>query len=329
MWTIQLFSWNFHLANHAFFKALLFLGAGSIIHSVSDEQDMRKMGGLKRLLPYTYSIILIGSLALIGFPFLTGFYSKDVILEVAYGKFTTEGHFFLHTRYVWSVFNSVLLTRLLYLTFLTKANSYKTVAFNAAESSWRITTVLFILCIPSMFIGYIAKDMIIGLGSDFEGNAIYNLPSNMNRFDSEFIDQTFKLLPVIVSCLGVLSAYTLYTFGSKLLFQVKITNLGRKFYNYLNKKWFFFDKVYNEFITQFFFDFGYKTSYKLTDRGIIEILGPMGLSHLIAYPSVITSKLQTGVLYQYTFQILTSLTAFLCSRKFGYFFQTDLIFVKY
>ena len=310
----------FHLANHAFFKALLFLGAGSIIHSVSDEQDMRKMGGLKRLLPYTYSIILIGSLALIGFPFLTGFYSKDVILEVAYGKFTTEGHFSYTLGTCGAFLTAFYSTRLLYLTFLTKANSYKTVAFNAAESSWRITTVLFILCIPSMFIGYIAKDMIIGLGSDFWGNAIYNLPSNMNRFDSEFIDQTFKLLPVIVSCLGVLSAYTLYTFGSKLLFQVKITNLGRKFYNYLNKKW-FFDKVYNEFITQFFFDFGYKTSYKLTDRGIIEILGPMGLSHLIAYPSVITSKLQTGVLYQYTFQILTSLTAFLCSRKFWLLFS--------
>lgn len=310
----------FHLANHAFFKALLFLGAGSIIHSVSDEQDMRKMGGLKRLLPYTYSIILIGSLALIGFPFLTGFYSKDVILEVAYGKFTTEGHFSYTLGTCGAFLTAFYSTRLLYLTFLTKVNSYKTVAFNAAESSWRITTVLFILCIPSMFIGYISKDMIIGLGSDFWGNAIYNLPNNMNRFDSEFINQTIKLLPVMVSCLGVFSAYTLYTFGSKLLFQIKITNLGRKFYNYLNKKW-FFDKVYNEFITQFFFDFGYKTSYKLTDRGIIEILGPMGLSNLIAYPSIITSKLQTGVLYQYTFQLLTGLTAFLCSRKFWLLFS--------
>jgi len=77
----------FHLVNHAFFKALLFLGAGSIIHAVADEQDMRKMGGLKKLVPFTYSMMVIGSLALIGFPFLTGFYSKDVILEVAYGKY--------------------------------------------------------------------------------------------------------------------------------------------------------------------------------------------------------------------------------------------------
>jgi NADH-ubiquinone oxidoreductase chain 5 len=83
----------FHLSNHAFFKALLFLGAGSVIHAVSDEQDMRKMGSLKKVLPFTYSMIIIGSLALIGFPFLTGFYSKDLILEVAYGKFSVQGYF--------------------------------------------------------------------------------------------------------------------------------------------------------------------------------------------------------------------------------------------
>jgi NADH-ubiquinone oxidoreductase chain 5 len=83
----------FHLANHAFFKALLFLSAGSVIHAMADEQDMRKMGGLLNLLPFTYGMMMIGSLALMGFPFLTGFYSKDVILELAYGSFLIEGHF--------------------------------------------------------------------------------------------------------------------------------------------------------------------------------------------------------------------------------------------
>src|SRR5690606_33555047 len=89
----------FHLANHAFFKALLFLGAGSVIHGTSDEQDMRQMGGLKKLLPFTYSMIFIGSLALMGFPFLTGFYSKDIILETAFAKYTIISHmaYFLGT----------------------------------------------------------------------------------------------------------------------------------------------------------------------------------------------------------------------------------------
>jgi len=83
----------FHLANHAFFKALLFLGAGCVIHAVSDEQDFRKMGGLARIVPLTYSLMFIGSLSLMGFPFLSGFYSKDVILELAYSKYTVSGHF--------------------------------------------------------------------------------------------------------------------------------------------------------------------------------------------------------------------------------------------
>jgi len=83
----------FHLANHAFFKALLFLTAGSVIHALGDEQDMRKMGGLVKLIPFTYAMMIIGSLSLMGFPFLTGFYSKDAILELAYGSFTINGHF--------------------------------------------------------------------------------------------------------------------------------------------------------------------------------------------------------------------------------------------
>lgn len=315
----------FHLANHAFFKALLFLGAGSIIHSVVDEQDMRKMGGLKSLIPYTYSVILIGSLALIGFPFLTGFYSKDVILEAAYGTFTPEGHFSYCLGTCGAFFTAFYSTRLIYLTFLTKVNSYKTIIYNVRESSYRITSVLFILSVPSIFIGFSSKDMIIGFGSDFWGNSVFNLPNSMNRIDSEFINQKIKLLPLLASCLGVLFAYTLYTFYKKLLFNFKISRIGLKIFNYLNKKW-FFDKVYNEYITQVAFDIGYKVSYKMTDRGIIETLGPMGLATLVIYSSQNTAKLQTGLVYQYSFLILTSITAFLCSRKFWILFSAQFDF---
>ena len=116
----------FHLVNHAFFKALLFLGAGSIIHAVSDEQDMRKMGGLKNLVPFTYSMMVIGSLALIGFPFLTGFYSKDVILEVAYGKYSVSGHFSYILGSIGAFCTAFYSTRLVYLTFLSKPNGATT-----------------------------------------------------------------------------------------------------------------------------------------------------------------------------------------------------------
>ena len=320
----------FHLANHAFFKALLFLGAGSVIHAVSDEQDMRKMGGLKKLVPFTYSMMLIGSLALIGFPFLTGFYSKDVILEVAYGKFTKEGHFSYILGTIGAFLTAFYSTRLLYLTFLSTPNGFKSVICSAYDSSYQICTALAILSVPSMFIGFYTKDMIIGLGSDFWGNSIYVLPENMNMIDAEFIPHSFKILPVIFSLLGATTSFLVYTFSSKFLFRVKVSFIGKKIYNFLNKKW-FFDKVYNEYISQFFFKFGYNVSYKIIDRGIFEIFGPMGLSGSISKGSFALSKLQTGYLYHITFIMLVGSTFLIGVRQFwlsfGDYFDFRLIIV--
>jgi NADH-ubiquinone oxidoreductase chain 5 len=197
----------FHLVNHAFFKALLFLGAGSVIHAVADEQDMRKMGGLKNLVPFTYSMMVIGSLALIGFPFLTGFYSKDVVLEVAYGKYSTAGHFSYLLGSMGAFLTAFYSTRLLYLTFLSSPNGYKHVLSKAYDSSYQICIALGVLSIPSIFIGFYTKDMVIGLGTDFWGNSLYILPENMNMIDAEFINHFFKILPVILSLLGATSSF--------------------------------------------------------------------------------------------------------------------------
>jgi NADH-ubiquinone oxidoreductase chain 5 len=112
----------FHLSNHAFFKALLFLGAGSVIHAMGDEQDMRKMGGLVKILPFTYATMVIGSLDLMGFPFLTGFYSKDLILELSYGSFTIEGRFVHTLGTLAAFFTAYYSTRLAALTFLRAPN---------------------------------------------------------------------------------------------------------------------------------------------------------------------------------------------------------------
>ena len=309
----------FHLVNHAFFKALLFLGAGSIIHAVADEQDMRKMGGLKTLVPFTYSMMVIGSLALIGFPFLTGFYSKDVILEVAYGKYSSQGHFSYLLGSCGAFLTAFYSTRLIYLTFLSTPNGYKKVICAAYDSSYQICISLAILSIPSMFIGFYTKDMIIGMGTDFWGNSIYVLPENMNMIDAEFIDHKFKVLPVILSLCGATSSFILYTFASNKLFNWKISLVGRKIYNFLNKKW-FFDKVYNEYIAQFFFSFGYNISYKIIDRGIIEIFGPMGLSSSISNKSNHIIKLQSNYIYHYTLSILLGSTLILGFRQFWLIF---------
>jgi NADH-ubiquinone oxidoreductase chain 5 len=305
----------FHLSNHAFFKALLFLSAGSIIHAVNDEQDMRKMGGLKNLIPFTYSMVLIGSLALIGFPFLTGFYSKDLILELAYGKYSSFGHFCYFFGSVGAFFTAFYSMRLLCLTFLSIPVGHKSVIGFAREDLSFITVVLGCLAIPSIFIGFLTRDMIVGVGSDFFKTAIYLPLNNVNVFDAEFIELFYKTLPVNLSILGSLSAFFMYNYQFKLLFKLKMTFLGNKIYNFFNRKW-FFDKLYNEYFGQFFFKFGYSISYKFVDRGIFEILGPTGLTLFFSKIAYNFHKLQSGYLYHFTFSVLVGVTSLLLVRQF-------------
>ena len=270
----------FHLANHAFFKALLFLGAGSVIHAVSDEQDMRKMGGLKNLLPFTYSIMVIGSLALMGFPFLTGFYSKDTILEVAYAKYTVWGHFSYYLGTFAAFFTAFYSIRLLFLVFLSEPNGHKSVILNAHEGSWRMTFPLFLLSIFSITIGFLTRDLFIGFGTDFWGAAIFVLPQNYVLSDIEFIDLFHKLLPLIVTLSGAFYAYFLYSINLEHFYEVKKTKTFKVFYNFLNRKW-YFDRVYNQLIGQQSLNISYNFSYKSLDRGIIEKLGPSGIVNTI------------------------------------------------
>jgi len=295
----------FHLANHAFFKALLFLGAGSVIHAVSDEQDMRKMGGLKKLIPLTYSVMLIGSLSLMGFPFLTGFYSKDLILETAFAKFSLPGHFAYWLGSFGAFCTAFYSIRLLYLTFLNECNGYRSVFVNVHESPIRMSLPLFILVFPSIFIGYLTKDMIVGFGTNFWGNALFIFPNNLSLVDSEFISIYNKLLPLLLSFSGGFLSYFLYRYNLIGLYRFKISSLGRQIYTFLNRKW-FFDKVYNEFINQNLLKFGYFTSYKSIDRGFIEMLGPYGLSNMIFERAFYLKNLQNGIVYQYILTILFS-----------------------
>lgn len=307
----------FHLSNHAFFKALLFLSAGSVIHGVNDEQDMRKLGGLKNLLPFTYSMMVIGSLALIGFPFLTGFYSKDLILEAAYGKYTVTGYFSYFLGTLGAFLTAFYSTRLLYLGFLTKPTGYKQIITFAGDSNIQICLTLGCLAIPSMFIGYYTKDMIVGVGSHFFGTAIYTSMAFYNIFDAEFIPLFYKTLPVHFSLFGVVLAFVLYNFQTTLLHSLKTSVFGKKLYIFLNRKW-FFDKVYNEYFGQFFFKFSYSMSYKFVDRGIFEILGPTGLSSLAVLVSSGFHRIQTGSMYHLTLTILAGITVLFGLRQLSF-----------
>jgi NADH-ubiquinone oxidoreductase chain 5 len=304
----------FHLSNHAFFKALLFLSAGAVIHVIADEQDIRKIGGLKHLIPYTYSTMIVGSLALIGFPFLTGFYSKDLILECAYGKYTLISHFSYYLGSVGAFLTAFYSTRLLYLTFLSNPNGNKPVIIFSSDSGYLISLVLGCLVIPSMFIGFLSKEILVGVGSNFWGNSIFIKPENLNCFDSEFIIYSFKILPVQLSFVGAFSAFFFYSFSYKTLFLLKTNAIGLKFYNFLNKKW-FFDKLHQECISQYFFNFSYLTSYKLVDRGVFETMGPMGLGYILPKINFNLQKLQSGYLYHYTLLVLIAITFFLSFKQ--------------
>lgn len=299
----------FHLTNHAFFKALLFLSAGSIIHSLNDEQDMRKMGGLKNLLPITYISIIFGSLALIGFPFLSGFYSKDVILETAYVKYNLIGYFSYFLGTIGAFFTAFYSTRLLYLTFLSKPNGYKKIIAYSQDSNIIIKFVLIILIIPTILIGYFSKDFIIGMGTNFFGNSIFLNLKLFNLFDAEFITTFYKTLPTHFSLLGFFAALFLYSFKSKFLFFFKKLFVVKKIYIFLNKKW-FFDKFYNEFVSSFFFKFGYTISYKFIDRGVFETLGPTGLAFVALNLGTIIHTLQTKLFYHIILMILLIISIF-------------------
>lgn len=298
----------FHLTNHAFFKALLFLCAGSVIHSINDEQDMRKMGGLRNLIPFTYSMMLIGSLALIGFPFLSGFYSKDLILEVAYSKYSILGYFSYTLGTLGAFFTAFYSTRLVYLTFLSKPMGHKQTTCFASESNTPIVFSLVLLAIPSMFAGYYLKDLLVGIGSPVFNTNVSVL--NLNIFDAEFLPSFYKIFPVFLSLQGVFFALLLFFFNSNFLFSIKTSFFGKKVYVFLNRKW-FFDKVYNECFGQFFFKFGYSVSYKFVDRGIFEILGPTGISTLVLNIGSYFHAMHSGHLYHYMLIILVTITILL------------------
>lgn len=297
----------FHLMNHAFFKALLFLSAGSVIHSLADQQDMRKMGGMAKLLPFTFAMMSIGSFSLVGFPFLTGFYSKDVILEVAFARYTWDANFAYFFGSICVALTSYYSFRLLFLTFIAPTQAYKSTVKTAHDAPFLLGFPLFLLAIGSIFVGYFAREMMIGLGTPFWANAIFVLPQNSVLLESEFIPQSTKFLPLIATATGAVIAYFFTVWNASAGFALKEHFFVRKVYAFLNKRW-YFDKVYNDWLSQVAMDFGYSISFKALDKGFFEICGPYGVAH--SFPKIATywSRLQSGLIYHYAVVMLLGLT---------------------
>jgi NADH-ubiquinone oxidoreductase chain 5 len=228
----------FHLVNHAVFKALLFLSAGCIIHGLSDEQDLRKMGGLINIFPVSYAMILIGSLALVGTPFLTGFYSKDCILELAFSKYSTLGNFCYFLGCFAACCTCFYSFRLIFLTFINPTNSYKRYIEEAHEAPIKMLVPLMILGVGAICYGFLSRDLMIGLGSLFF-NSVFIYPHHFDLIDAEFLPAVVKNIPFFFTLFGGLSSFFLihcFNINKGTILQIKLSPLCRPVYVFLNKK---------------------------------------------------------------------------------------------
>jgi len=299
-----------HTVNHAYFKALLFLGAGAVIHSFTDEQDIRKMGGLIKFLPFTYSVMLVGTLSLLATPFMSGFYSKDLILELAYGQYSFSGMYAFILGSITAGITAFYSFRLISLVFLTTANGPKQSYLNSHESNLIVIIPLFILSLFSIFFGFIFSDLFVGVGSDFFGNSLFIHPNNISIIEAEFsLPLIIKLLPAILSLLGATLAIYLYHKNPEFIINLTENSLGRKIYKFFNGKY-YFDVIYNHYIISSGFKIGYKISKEI-DRGAIELLGPHGLSNALTNTGINIAKLDTGIITTYSLYITLGLLSLL------------------
>jgi NADH-ubiquinone oxidoreductase chain 5 len=328
---IGLSSYNvalFHLINHAFYKALLFLGAGSVIHAVADNQDFRKFGGLRNYLPLTYSVMLIASLSLVAFPFMTGFYSKDFILESAYGQFSFSGVAVYIIATIGAIFTTLYSVKVLYLTFLANPNGPRTyyrlstdnlfsgqphpISYKPAhEGDFFLTLPLIILALFSIFFGFITKDIFIGLGSNFfVDNSLFIHPMHEIMIDTEFaVPVLFKLLPFIFTISFSIIALTLSELLSELVIYFKLSRFGYNIFGFFNQR-FLIEFFYNKYITNLILNLGGQMT-KVLDKGSIELFGPFGLERGLVRLSKNISSLSTSHVTTYALYILVGFILYL------------------
>ena len=293
------------------YKGLLFLGAGSVIHAVSDNQDFRKYGGLRAFLPLTYSVMLIASLSLVAFPFMSGFYSKDLILESAYGQFYFSSTVVYFIATIGAIFTTAYSIKVLYLTFLSNPHGSLINYKQAHEGDIYMNLPLIILAVFSIFFGYITKDIFIGLGSAFfSDNSLFIHPSHEILIESEWgVPTLFKLLPFLMTILFTALALVSFEFYPTLLSYFKFTRFGYNLFGFFNQR-FLVELFYNRYVTGLVLKLGGHTT-KILDKGSIELVGPFGLEKGLLNLSKNIASLDTGVITSYALYILVGLTFYL------------------
>ena len=298
----------FHLFTHAFFKALLFLGSGSVIHAVSDEQDIRKMGGLYKLIPFTWVVMLIGTLGLTGAPLMSGYYSKDGIIEAAFVS-QTEGNLYAFYLLVLSaLLTSFYSWRLIFLTFNGKSNISTEIFSKIHESPKVMLFPLFILSIFTIFSGVYFVDYFMYHDYQYLWQSSIYLSENNHVIESiHYVPKWVKYSPLVMMVIGLITAVIFYLLYPKV--PKFLSSQFNPLYKFLLNKW-YFDEIY-EFIFvrnisrigNFLSNFG--------DKRIIDGLGPDGISLRVMDIAKQISRIQTGYIYHYAFAMLIGLMLFI------------------
>ena len=292
----------FHLFTHAFFKALLFLGSGSVIHAFNDEQDIRNMGGVWKKLPYTYVLMIIGTLALTGFPFLSGFYSKDAIIEFAYFKHSTIGNYATVIGIFTAFLTSIYSWRLIFKTFHGPYNNKKLPLEKTHESPLIMILPLIFLSFGAVLAGYIFKDLFIGNQSDnFWKFSIFFL----EKISHEHIPLWLLIITPILVITAIPISYYYFIKNTKIIDGFKNTNT--ELYHFLLNKW-YIDEFYNVILVKPIKKIGL-LFWKQGDGKTIDRFGPDGVSKLIKFISNKAIQFQSGYIYDYAFVMLIGLSA--------------------
>jgi NADH-quinone oxidoreductase subunit L len=291
----------FHLFTHAFFKALLFLGAGSVIHAFKDEQDIRRMGGVWKKIPYTWFLMLIGTLALTGFPFLSGFYSKDAIIEFAYFKNSSIGYYAMIVGILTAFLTAIYSWRLFFKTFHGKYNNSDLPIEKTNESPLVMLIPLIFLALGALFAGYAFKELLIGNHYvDFWKKSIFFIKEIEHSHLPLWL--LFSTPVLVVGAIPL--SYYLYIKNTNILSGIR--KLNEPLYNFLLNKW-YFDELYEIIFVKPLKLIGLFL-WKKGDQNTIDRYGPEGFSKIIKYFSNKAVKLQSGYIYDYAFVMLLGLS---------------------
>jgi NADH-quinone oxidoreductase subunit L len=305
---------------HAFFKALLFLGSGSVIHAVSDEQDMRRMGGLRKLIPGTYWMMVIGTLALtgVGIPATiigtAGFFSKDAIIEGAFAAHGAAAPFAFVLLVVAALFTSFYSWRLIFMTFHGKPRATADVMHHVHESPMVMLVPLFILAFGALFAGIIFHDFFIGDGYDgFWKGALFILPENHILHEFHDVPLWVKLAPLVAMLSGFGLAWKFYIRSPEM--PKRLAAQHRGLYAFLLNKW-YFDELYDFLFVRPAKRLGHFL-WKTGDGKVIDGLGPDGVSARVGDITARVVKLQSGYLYHYAFAMLIGVAALVTWMMLG------------